>query len=553
MVTVYAMQPTPTKRNSGPPSQFVTSQNGQFSVNGSHFTFVGTNAYWLPTLNNEQDIDNTLATIAANKIKVVRVWGFNDVATIPESGTWFQQISNGIATINNGTNGLQKLDQVIELAQKHGIYVIVSLTNNWNPLPGDPLAGSLPSHSVALVTNSTLPRNTLSNDYGGMDFYVRQLTTTQEHDQFYVNQTLIDAFKNYTTQVVSRYVNSPSVLAWELANDSRCSSSLKSTASCQTTTITRWHSTLAQHVKSIDPNHLISSGHQGFFCADCPKLFPRVVTPPPQTSPVPAKRRRNAEPVTRASLLKERKALWKKKREEQKRRGVLETGVRIRGRWVASVTKRQQDVGPGSAFDGSKGVDGEDIINIPDISFGTFQLFPDQDTYGPVDTTLPAFNQTVQTGLDWIRRQGETGQLFNKPVSLIAFGLVTQANAPFFVPFNSTPASSAISQSIPPAANQQPFGVSDQQRNDAYTQWIQGAVQQGLAGVIQYQWGQANLTAQQGSTISPTQYQSGTTPSQNSTGLSPNDGYSTEGEGLPDVTSTLQQGAAEFAAGSVAG
>jgi hypothetical protein len=43
----------------------------------SQFTFVGTNAYWLPTLNSDEDIDNTLASIAASNIKVVRLWGFN--------------------------------------------------------------------------------------------------------------------------------------------------------------------------------------------------------------------------------------------------------------------------------------------------------------------------------------------------------------------------------------------------------------------------------------------------------------------------------------------
>jgi mannan endo-1,4-beta-mannosidase len=173
------------------------------------------------------------------------------------------------------------------------------------------------------------------------------------------------------------------------------------------------------------PTTIIS--HQGFFCADCPKLFPRVVPPPPQTSPAAGARRRNAEPVTRASLLKERKAMWKKKRAEQKRTGQLGEGVRVRGRWIASsehahvlcyivlniaqATKRQQDIGPGSSFDGSQGVDGEDIINIPQISFGSFQLFPDQNIYGPVDPTLPAFNQTVQTGLDWIHRQAQTARL----------------------------------------------------------------------------------------------------------------------------------------------
>ena len=47
-----------------------------------------------------------------------------------------------------------------------------------------------------------------------MDTYVRELGTIQDHDQFYVNETLIDAFKNYTTQIVSRYVNSPVLLSW---------------------------------------------------------------------------------------------------------------------------------------------------------------------------------------------------------------------------------------------------------------------------------------------------------------------------------------------------
>lgn len=57
-----------------------------------------------------------------------------------------------------------------------------------------------------------------------MDVYVRELASTQAHDQFYTNQTIINAFQNYTTQVASRYVNSPAVLAW-YAYISVCSSS----------------------------------------------------------------------------------------------------------------------------------------------------------------------------------------------------------------------------------------------------------------------------------------------------------------------------------------
>jgi mannan endo-1,4-beta-mannosidase len=56
---------------------------------------------------------------------------------------------------------------------------------------------------------------------GGMDVYVRHFGVTKHHDEFYSNQTIIDLFKNYTTQVVSRYINSSAILAWELANDPR--------------------------------------------------------------------------------------------------------------------------------------------------------------------------------------------------------------------------------------------------------------------------------------------------------------------------------------------
>lgn len=57
---------------------------------------------------------------------------------------------------------------------------------------------------------------------GGMDLYVRNFPgVALEHDQFYTNPDILAGFLNYTTQIVSRYVNSPAILGWELANDPR--------------------------------------------------------------------------------------------------------------------------------------------------------------------------------------------------------------------------------------------------------------------------------------------------------------------------------------------
>jgi endo-1,4-beta-mannosidase len=55
---------------------------------------------------------------------------------------------------------------------------------------------------------------------GGMDLYVRQFGL-QDHDDFYTNDMILTAFQNYTKEIVLRYLNSPAVFSWELANDAR--------------------------------------------------------------------------------------------------------------------------------------------------------------------------------------------------------------------------------------------------------------------------------------------------------------------------------------------
>ncbi|KAG1789858.1 glycoside hydrolase family 5 protein [Suillus plorans] len=510
-------------------SPFVGTSGSGFVVNGSSLKYIGTNVYWLPTLNTNEDIRNTLANISALGIKVVRLWAFNDVETIPVNGTWLQLVQNGTVSVNNGPNGLQKLDTVIQLAEEQGLYVILSLTNNWDPVS---------------LSNTTRPRNYLSNNYGGMDTYVRQFGL-QTHDEFYTNPSVLTSFLNYTTQVVSRYVNSPSVFSYELANDARCNSTLPASATCTTETITTWHATVAAHIRSIDPNHLISSGVGGYLCPDCPKLYPLTAPAPPVTSPAPGKKKRSqAKPVTKKQILREESERKRRNREVAKRAGTLvEDGVRVRGRWVSTATKRQQSSTSGSLYDGSYGVDSQDISNIPDIGFSSFQLFPDQQSYGPDDPNVPSWQSIEQNGAQWITTQAQSAAAVGKPAVLTAFGLVTQANAPDFVPFNSTVAPFA-SENLAKRQSTLGYGVTDQQQATTYTTWLNTGIASGLNGIVQYQWGQSGLTAEPGTTItpttttgeSPTPSSPGETPTpQQTTGESPNDGYAITG------TNTVQQ------------
>lgn len=67
----------------------------------------------------------------------ISLQGFNaingsELAGAKESGLTYYQVWNSSQwTLNDGPQGLQRLDNVIETAGKYGIKVILAFTNNW--------------------------------------------------------------------------------------------------------------------------------------------------------------------------------------------------------------------------------------------------------------------------------------------------------------------------------------------------------------------------------------------------------------------------------------
>jgi endo-1,4-beta-mannosidase len=94
-----------------------------------------------------------------------------------------------------------------------------------------------------------------------MDIYVQEFGVSMTHDEFYTDTNIREKFFNYVQFVVSRYAHEPTVIAWELANDARCNSTLSASEFCNTNTVTQWHADTSTYVRSIDPNHLITSGY----------------------------------------------------------------------------------------------------------------------------------------------------------------------------------------------------------------------------------------------------------------------------------------------------
>lgn len=108
-----------------------TINGTRFSIDGLTKYYAGTNSYWISFLTNDADINLVMDNISKSGLKILRVWGFNDVNNNP-SGVYFQRLSSSGSMINTGTNGLQRLDAVVKAAERTGVKLIINFVNYWD-------------------------------------------------------------------------------------------------------------------------------------------------------------------------------------------------------------------------------------------------------------------------------------------------------------------------------------------------------------------------------------------------------------------------------------
>jgi mannan endo-1,4-beta-mannosidase len=209
---------------------FVTAQGGQFMLNGAPFRVVSTNAYFLlDSVNYGSTAHTTQMLSLANTLgfTVFRTWAFMDGT----GSTGGFQTSLG----QYDETTAQQLDWILYQADQAGIRVILTLTNYWS-------------------------------DYGGMPWYVSQcIRPGASADLFYTDSCSQTYFKQWIDFLVTRintytnraYRDDPTIFAWELANEPRSGDSTGET-------VRTWVSQTAAYIKSLDPNHMVDTGEEGF-------------------------------------------------------------------------------------------------------------------------------------------------------------------------------------------------------------------------------------------------------------------------------------------------
>ncbi|XP_010263608.1 PREDICTED: mannan endo-1,4-beta-mannosidase 7-like [Nelumbo nucifera] len=215
-------------------SGFVRTSGPHFVLNGSPYYANGFNAYWLMYMASDPSqrskVSSAFQEASTHGLTVARTWAFSDGGYKPlqySPGSYNEQMFRG-------------LDFVIAEARRYGIKLILSLANNYE-------------------------------NFGGKKQYVEWARNQGQYltsdDDFFRNPVVKGYYKNHIKTVLTRhnsitgvaYKDDPTIMAWELMNEPRCTSDLSGR------TIQAWITEMASYVKSIDRNHLLEAGLEGFY------------------------------------------------------------------------------------------------------------------------------------------------------------------------------------------------------------------------------------------------------------------------------------------------
>ena len=254
------------------PEGFVYADGSKFMCDGSPYYYGGTNCYYL-TYKSKSEVKNVFDDASKMGLKVIRLWGNLDVGkktgkidsqsghevfegnndgTGEKDGVYFQYWDDeaGKPVVNEGEDGLRRLDYIIKQAEEHNMKLVITFTNYWEA-------------------------------FGGMGQYVKWYQMSQgksvgnskvdEKDtcDFYTNETIKGWYKDYIKTLLNhtnyytgeKLMDSEAVFSWELSNEPRCTVD----EFCKDDILYNWAKEMSAYVKSIDPYHMVSVGDEGFY------------------------------------------------------------------------------------------------------------------------------------------------------------------------------------------------------------------------------------------------------------------------------------------------
>ena len=243
--------------------------DGQFVRDGKPYYFVGTNFWYGAILGSEGEGGNRerlhkeldfLKSIGINNLRVlVGADGENGIKTRVEPSL---QVAPGVY---NDTI-LAGLDYFMNELRERDMTAVLYLNNSWEWSGGYSVYLQWSGHGDAVVP--------AVDGWPAYMEYVKQFPQSDSAKALFANHVnYIVSRTNRYNQI--KYVDDHTIMSWQIGNEPRAFSDENKEP------FARWMADVAAQIKSLDPNHMVSSGSEGSWgCEMDMNLFEKIHADP---------------------------------------------------------------------------------------------------------------------------------------------------------------------------------------------------------------------------------------------------------------------------------
>ncbi len=237
---------------------YVRIRGTQFELEGKPYYFTGTNFWYGCYLGAQGDVgdrERLLRELDALKelgVTNLRVLAGSETSYIdkslkpaiqPEPGVFNEQLLEG-------------LDFLLDEMRKRNMHAIVILNNYWE------WSGGFTAY------NYWINQSDVVNPYNHIQTWDEFMNYSS---RFYSNEKANELFRNFILKIITRqnkysgvfYRQDPTIMSWQLANEPRPGGMNAFTVQ-NVNSYCNWIEETAKYIKSLDPNHLVSTGSEGY-------------------------------------------------------------------------------------------------------------------------------------------------------------------------------------------------------------------------------------------------------------------------------------------------
>ena len=248
-------------------SPFIQVKNGQFIRNGQPYYYIGANFWYGAILasegteGNRERLHGELDSLKAIGVDNLRILvGSDGKRGVPTKVEPTLQEAPGIY---NDTI-LAGLDYLLAEMEKRDMLAVLYLNNSWEWSGGY-------SQYLAWARGDKAPVPAVDGWPAFMD-YVKEFVVSDSAQALFANHVkyILTRTNRYTHR---KYTDDPTIMSWQIGNEPRAFAS----DSIHKAAFTEWMSKTSSLIRSLDPNHLISTGSEGKHgCEEDIALFEKV-------------------------------------------------------------------------------------------------------------------------------------------------------------------------------------------------------------------------------------------------------------------------------------